>query len=62
MKAKNTSLPSDNQTPESPAEMAVRVHQVISALADGVLKLAHERFGEAGSKNDQIVDTKKPQE
>jgi hypothetical protein len=25
--------------------MAERVHQVIAAIADGVLKLAYERFG-----------------
>ena len=30
---------------ETPAEMAERVHQVISVIADAVLKLAYERFG-----------------
>ena len=38
--------PKGNQpTEETPAEMAARVHQVIAAIADGVLKLAYERFG-----------------
>lgn len=33
------------QSSETPAEMAARVHQVISVIADAVLKLAYERFG-----------------
>ena len=35
----------DQPAEETPAEMAARVHQVIAAIADGVLKLAYERFG-----------------
>jgi len=44
-KLAHSSRSSGDQTPETPAEMAERVHQVISAIADGVMKLAYERFG-----------------
>ena len=45
--------------------MAARVHQVIAAIADGVLKLAYERFGpnlekleeEKRKSKDQPIDT-----
>ena len=50
--------PKGNQpTEETPAEMAERVHQVISVIADAVLKLAHERFGIAAPDDkDQSID------
>ena len=36
---------------ETPAEIAERVHQVISVIADAVLKLAYERFGTPQKKS-----------
>ena len=56
--------------PESPAEMAERVHQVISVIADAVLKLAYERFGSDLGKleekkqksKDQPIDTRHRQQ
>ena len=58
--------PKGNQpTEETPAEMAERVHQVISVIADAVLKLAYERFGpnlekleeEKQHSKDEPIDT-----
>ena len=53
----STKRPAEDQTSESPAEMAERVHQVISVIAEAVLKLAHKRFGmlqqEQASKDGQ---------
>ena len=45
MAQKTINRASGDQSPETPAEMAERVHQVISVIADAVLKLAYERFG-----------------
>ena len=61
----DTNRPVDEQPSETPAEMAARVHQVIAAIADGVLKLAYERFGpnlekleeEKRKSKDQPIDT-----
>ena len=43
-KLAHSSRASGDQTPETPAEMAARVHEVISVIADAVLKLAHKRL------------------
>ena len=64
-KLAHSSRASGDQTPETPAEMAERVHQVIAAIAEGVLKLAYERFGpnlekleeEKRKSKDQPIDT-----
>ena len=63
--------PKGNQpTEETPAEMAERVHQVISVISDTVLKLAYERFGpdlgkleeEKQNSKDEPIDTSKQQQ
>ena len=61
----DTSRSVEEQPSETPAEMAARVHQVISVIADAVLKLAYERFGpdlgkleeEKRKSKDQPIDT-----
>lgn len=41
----DTSPPTEEQSSETPAEMTERVHQVVSAFAEGILALARKRFG-----------------
>lgn len=70
MSQKDMGRPPGGRPSETPAEMAARVHQVISVIADGVLKLAYERFGpdlgklegeKRKSKHEPIDAAKPPQ-
>ena len=60
----------EDQILESPAEVAARVYQVVSVIADAVLKLGYERFGpdlgkleeEKQNSKDEPIDTSKQQQ